>query len=95
MLMLVAYDVETTTAAGRRRLRKVAKACQNYGIRVQLSVFECEVDPAQWAILRASLVGLIDPATDSLRVYYLGSGAHRIEHHGAKSPLDPDGTLIV
>jgi CRISPR-associated protein Cas2 len=95
LLVLVAYDVETTGLAGRRRLRKVARACQDYGTRVQFSLFECEVDPAQWAVLRARLLALIDVATDSLRIYNLGSGVKHIEHHGAKAPLDPDGALIL
>jgi len=72
MLMLVTYDVGTTTAAGRKRLRRVARACLDFGQRVQNSVFECEVDPAQWAALRARLVGEIDPGADSLRFYRLG-----------------------
>lgn len=97
MLVLITYDVATTDAAGRRRLRKVSKACQDRGVRVQLSVFECEVDPAQWAELRARLVDIIDPATDSLRFYFLGSGRRRdrTEHIGAKAPLDLDGPLIL
>jgi CRISPR-associated protein Cas2 len=95
MLMLVSYDVSTLSREGRRRLRQVARACQDYGNRVQLSVFECEVDPAQWTILRARLVRLIDPTADSLRFYYLGSGARKIEHHGTKVPMDPDGPLIL
>ncbi len=95
MLVLVTYDVGTTTSAGRRRLRRVARACQDFGTRVQLSVFECEVDPAQWTVLRARLLDLIDPQADSLRFYQLGSGVKRIEHIGAKRPLDPDGALIL
>lgn len=95
MLVLVTYDVSTTDAAGRRRLRRVAKTCQNRGQRVQCSVFECEVDPAQWAALRAALTGLIDPERDSLRFYFLGSGnRHKVEHIGAKPSLDLDGPLI-
>jgi CRISPR-associated protein Cas2 len=93
--MLVSYDVSTLAHEGRRRLRRVARACQDFGTRVQLSVFECEVDPAQWTILRARLLNLIDPTVDSLRFYHLGSGARRIEHHGAKVPIDPDGPLIL
>ena len=93
--MLVSYDVSTLTREGRRRLRRVARACQDFGTRVQLSVFECEVDPAQCTPLRARLLGLIDPTVDSLRLYYLGSGTRRIEHHGAKVPIDPDGPLIL
>lgn len=95
MLMLVTYDVSTETPAGRRRLRRVARACQDYGQRVQNSVFECEVDPAQWAILRARLVSEIDTDHDSLRFYRLGAnGQSRIEHVGTKPTLDLDGPLI-
>ena len=95
MLMLITYDVNTQDAAGRRRLRRVAKACRNFGQRVQFSVFECEVDPAQWTALRARLIGEIDQATDSLRFYHLGANAsRRIEHVGAKPALDLDGTLV-
>ena len=95
MLMLVTYDVSTEDAAGRRRLRRVAKACKDYGQRVQFSVFECQVDPAQWVALRARLVGEIDPATDSLRFYRLGANWRpRVEHVGAKPAYDPDEPMI-
>ncbi|WP_158044679.1 CRISPR-associated endonuclease Cas2 [Skermanella pratensis] len=95
MLMLITYDVNTEDKAGRRRLRRVARACLDFGQRVQFSVFECEVDPAQWTALRARLLGEIDPATDSLRFYSLGAGGkRRVEHVGAKPALDLDGTLI-
>ena len=94
--MLVAYDVRTETAQGRRRLRRVARACMDFGQRVQNSVFECEVDPAQWVSLRARLLGEIDPAADSLRFYRLGAdGRRRVEHVGAKPGLDLDGPLVV
>jgi len=93
--MLVAYDVSTETAEGRRRLRRVARACLDFGQRVQNSVFECEVDPGQWAALRARLVGEIDPDTDSLRFYRLGAeGRKRVEHVGAKPVVDLDGPLV-
>lgn len=96
MLMLIAYDVSTEAPAGRRRLRRVARACLDYGQRVQKSVFECEVDPAQWTMLRARLIGEIDPAQDSLRFYRLGkSGRDRVEHVGAATPLDLKGPLIL
>lgn len=96
MLVLVAYDVNTETAAGRRRLRRIAKTCQNYGQRVQFSVFECKVDPAQWVKLRARLVHEMDPKLDSLRFYFLGSNWQgRVEHEGAKEPRDLEGTLIL
>ncbi len=94
--MLVTYDVSTQTPVGRRRLRRVARACLDYGQRVQQSVFECEVDPAQWAVLRARLIAEIDAAVDSLRFYRLGSeGKRRLEHIGAQPTLDLDGPLIV
>ena len=92
MMVLVTYDVSTTTPAGRKRLRHVARACQNFGQRVQFSVFEIEVDPAQWARLER----LIDPATDSLRYYHLGANwSRRVEHVGAKPAVDLGGPLIV
>lgn len=95
MLMLVTYDVCTLDAAGRRRLRRVANACRDLGQRVQNSVFECEVDPAQWTILRARLLGEIDPEKDSLRFYRLGAqGKRRIEHVGAKATTDLGGPLL-
>lgn len=90
------YDVQTNLPGGARRLRRVAKACLNVGQRVQYSVFECEVDPARWTVLRARLLSEIDPTTDSLRFYFLGSGGRRrVEHVGAKPALDLDGPLIV
>jgi len=96
MLVLVSYDVSTLDAAGRRRLRRVARACQDYGQRVQLSVFECQVDPAQWAALKHRLVGEIDAESDSLRFYYLGANwKRRVEHVGAKPSLDLDGPLVI
>jgi CRISPR-associated protein Cas2 len=93
--MLVAYDVNTETVEGRRRLRRVARACLDFGQRVQNSVFECEVDPGQWATLRSRLVGEIDPTMDSLRFYRLGAeGRRRVEHVGAKAVIDLDGPLV-
>lgn len=95
MLMLVTYDVSVETPAGRRRLRRVARACLDYGQRVQNSVFECEVDPSQWVALRARLLAEIDETVDSLRFYRLGAqGSQRIEHVGAKAALDLNGPLI-
>lgn len=95
MLMLITYDVRTEDTAGRRRLRRIARACQDFGQRVQFSVFECEVEPAQWVALRARLVGEIDPTVDSLRFYHLGANAaRRIEHVGAKPAQDFDAPLI-
>lgn len=96
MMVLVSYDVSTTTKAGRRRLRRVAKACQNYGQRVQNSVFECVVDPTLWSRLRIELLELCEPKEDSLRFYFLGSNwKHRVEHHGTKPSFDVDEPLIV
>jgi len=96
MLVLVTYDVSTTTPAGQRRLRQVAKICQEYGQRVQNSVFECLVDPAMWVALKARLEREIDPTTDSLRYYLLGSNwKRRVEHVGAKPSYDPEGPLIA
>lgn len=95
MLMLIAYDVNTETSEGRRRLRRVARACLDWGQRVQNSVFECEVNPAQWTALRARLISEIDPARDSLRFYRLGGkGQRRVEHVGAKPTLDLEGPLL-
>ena len=95
-VIVVAYDVGTETAAGRRRLRRIAKICQNYGQRVQNSVFECLVDAALWVTFRARLVAEIDPHTDSLRFYFLGDNwKGRVEHIGAKPTYDPQGSLIV
>ena len=96
MLVLVTYDVSIVTDDGQRRLRRVAKACKDYGQRVQFSVFECEVDPAQWTVLRQRLIDEIDPEVDSLRFYFLGANwRRRIEQIGAKQSYDPDGPLIV
>ena len=93
--MLVTYDVNTETPAGRKRLRRVARACLDFGQRVQNSVFECEVDPAQWTALRARLLGEIDETRDSLRFYRLGAdGRRRVEHAGAKPTLDLEGPLL-
>ncbi len=96
-MVLVSYDVSTVDREGQARLRRVAKACLDYGQRVQNSVFECVVDPAQWVTLRARLVELIDPAQDSLRFYSLGSKwRNRIEHVGAKPSRDLEAdTLLV
>ena len=95
MLVLVSYDV-ATEENGQRRLRRVAKACQDYGQRVQYSVFECIVDPNQWAMLRQRLIEEIDQDKDSLRFYFLGSNwKHRVEHVGAKKTLEQGGPLIV
>lgn len=96
MMVLVTYDVATSTEGGAGRLRRVARACQDFGQRVQFSVFEIQVDPAQWAKLKARLENLIDAEEDSLRYYYLGANwSRRIEHVGAKAARDLDGPLIL
>ncbi|MBZ0163579.1 MAG: CRISPR-associated endonuclease Cas2 [Notoacmeibacter sp.] len=96
MMVLVTYDVSTTEAGGARRLRRVAKACRDFGQRVQYSVFEVEVDPAQWTLLKSRLEAIIDPSHDSLRYYHLGANwRRRVEHVGAKPAADLGGTLIV
>jgi CRISPR-associated protein Cas2 len=96
MMVLVSYDVMVTSPGGQKRLRKVAKACTDYGQRVQYSVFECVVDPAQWVKLKNILEKIIDEKTDSLRYYYLGANyQRRIEHIGAKPSYNVDGLLIV
>lgn len=96
MLVLVTYDVTTETLEGQRRLRRVAKVCQNRGQRVQKSVFECLVDPTQWAVLRSQLVKAIDENEDSLRFYFLGKNwKPRVEHVGVDNTYDPEGPLIA
>lgn len=95
-MVLITYDVDTTSDAGKRRLRRLAKQCRNYGQRVQYSVFECLVDAAQLAKLKHRLVGLIDSEQDSLRFYYLGNEwRNRVEHIGAKPSIDLEGPLIA
>ncbi len=96
MMVLVSYDVSTLNASGKRRLRKVAKTCEGYGVRVQNSVFECDVDPALWAELKHELLELIDEEEDSLRFYFLGSNwRRRVEHHGAKACIDLFGDTLL
>jgi len=96
MYILVTYDVSTTTPAGKSRLRRAAKTCLDFGQRVQNSVFECKVDPAQLVALKTRLLDIIDEESDSLRFYHLGSNwQHRVEHHGAKHGDDVDGPLIL
>jgi CRISPR-associated protein Cas2 len=95
MMILVSYDVSTMTAAGEKRLRKIAKACRDLGQRVQYSVFEVEVEPAQWVALRQRLCDLIDPNVDSLRFYHLGAKWQgKVEHVGAKQAIDFKAPLI-
>ena len=96
MMVLVTYDVNTSEAGGAGRLRRISKACRDFGQRVQYSVFEIEVDPAQWISLKARLENIIDLERDSLRYYHLGATwRRRVEHVGAKPALDLGGTLIV
>lgn len=90
MLVLITYDVSVTTAGGARRLRNISKICLDHGVRVQNSVFECEVDPAQFLNLKNNLIEIFDPEVDSLRFYFLGKKGHqKIEHLGAKFVPDP------
>lgn len=96
MMVLITYDVNVTTALGKKRLRHVAKQCQNFGQRVQNSVFECLVDPTQFTDLRHRLESIVDPETDSLRYYFLGANwKRRVEHYGVKETYDPEGILII
>jgi CRISPR-associated protein Cas2 len=96
MMVLVSYDVSTTSTSGQKRLRRIAKACRDYGQRVQYSVFEIEVDFAQWTFLKSKLCDLIDSELDSLRFYYLGKNWQtKVEHVGAKAVLDLNGPLIL
>lgn len=96
MMVLVSYDVSTVDVKGKSRLRKVAKECQNYGQRVQNSVFEIDVDYGTFLKIKDKLLKLIDESRDSIRFYYLGNNWHkRIEHYGAKETYDPEGVLII
>jgi CRISPR-associated protein Cas2 len=96
MLVLITYDVSTTTSAGRRRLSKVAKKCEDFGQRVQNSVFECVIDPAMLKLLQHDLEKIIDLEEDSIRYYYLGNKwRKRVEHIGAKPSIDLEGPLIA
>ena len=96
MMVLVSYDVSTVDSNGRKRLRKVAKECQNYGQRVQNSVFEIDVDYGTFLKVKDRLLKIIDEDTDSLRFYYLGKNwQRRIEHFGAKETYDPEGVIII
>lgn len=95
-MVLVSYDVATTTAAGRRRLRHVAKVCSDYGVRVQNSVFECVVDPGQWTQLRHRLLRVFRDDEDSLRFYFLGKHWRgKVEHHGIKHVLSVEDPLVI
>ena len=96
MLVLITYDVCVISSGGCRRLRKIAKTCLDYGMRVQNSVFECEVTPAQFVILKDELMNIFDPKQDSLRFYMLGKkGRQKVEHVGAKVILDPINDALI
>ena len=96
MLVLITYDVNTQEAAGRRRLRLVAKECINYGQRVQNSVFECDIDAAKLEQVKHTLLQIIDPEKDSIRIYNLGKNyTNKIYHYGIKESYDPEGVLMV
>ena len=96
MLILITYDVATVEAAGRRRLRRVAQACEDYGVRVQKSVFECQVGQKEWVLLRDRLLREIKTDEDSLRFYFLDEKAVlRTEHHGVDKPVDLTEPLIL
>ncbi|MDD6461821.1 MAG: CRISPR-associated endonuclease Cas2 [Bifidobacteriaceae bacterium] len=96
MMVLVTYDVNTEESSGKKRLRRVAKACMKYGQRVQNSVFECAVDSAQYVVLKHDLLGIIDTERDSLRFYHLGKNyAQHIEHFGLQHELPADGLMML
>lgn len=96
MMVLISYDVSTTDNNGKKRLRKVAKECQNHAQRVQNSVFEANLDYSTFLKLRDKLIEIIDTEKDSLRFYYLGKNWHRkIEHIGAKETYDSEGVIII
>ena len=95
MRIIISYDVATTNSLGKRRLRRVSKACQNFGVRVQFSVFECSLTQKEWLKLRASLLSIIQEDEDSLRFWFLGEDeALKTEHHGVRKPIDLDGPLV-
>ncbi len=95
MLLVVCYDVSTIEEDGPRRLRKIAEACKDYGVRVQKSTFECRIDAKDWVVLRKRLLSILDPKQDSVRIYFIGDDdAKKTEHHGTNIPLDPTGPLI-
>lgn len=96
VLLLITYDVSTADDAGKKRLRRVARLLENRGQRVQNSVFECWLDPAQYTELRAAIESAIDPDRDSVRYYHLGANwKRRVDHVGAKPSYDPQGPLII
>lgn len=96
MYVLITYDVETASPSGRKRLRHIANKCEDFGQRVQNSVFECKLTPAQWVELQHDLLSLMNPEKDSLRFYHLGNNwQRRVEHHGTKTSFDPDAPMIL
>ncbi|TDQ57413.1 CRISPR-associated protein Cas2 [Mesocricetibacter intestinalis] len=96
MLMLITYDVSSTSEGAERRLRQIAKHCLDYGIRAQYSVFECDVTPDQWVVLKDKLLKTYDPDCDSLRFYHLGSKwRSKVEHHGAKPAVDIFKDILI
>ncbi|MCE3045730.1 CRISPR-associated endonuclease Cas2 [Legionella sp. 16cNR16C] len=96
MMILIAYDISITDAQGEKRLRHVAKECLDYGVRVQNSVFECEIEPAQWIHLKAKLLKIYDEKYDSLRFYNLGANwRKRVECYGAKKPPDVFNNILI
>lgn len=96
MFILITYDVATVDRAGQRRLRRVAQACEDYGVRVQKSVFECRVGRKEWILLRDRLLHEIKEDEDSLRFYFLDEDAiQNIEHHGCDKPIDLSEPLIL
>jgi len=95
-MILITYDVETVSAGGKKRLRKVAKACTDYGQRAQNSVFECVIDPAAWVILKNRLLEIIDQEKDSIRFYYLGSNwDQKVEHYGTKPTYNLENDSLI
>jgi len=96
MLVLITYDVSVIAEGGQKRLRNIAKTCLDYGVRVQNSVFECEIEPGQFTVLKNELLEIYDPKDDSLRFYFLGKkGRQRVEHYGAKAILDPVRDALI
>ncbi len=96
MFILITYDVNTSTAQGRKRLRKVSKECVNYGQRVQNSVYECEIDNAKWLKVKHILLSIIDEENDSIRFYYFGDRKKsRVEHYGTKPSLDVTEPIVL
>jgi CRISPR-associated protein Cas2 len=94
MYVLIVYDVSTVDRDGPKRLRHVARACEDFGQRVQKSVFECRLGDTEWAVLKPRLLAAIDPATDSIRAYFLDADV-RVEHYGTNLPVDLNAALVI